>query len=103
MSATCKGVLGSSDLLSSSIFLRKTGYLAYHSWQRCQSYRGVQVSFLKNHSCRALRRFKPNPIPDEVLTKVLGAAIQAPCGGSEQNWLFVVVRSDDQRRKLGDI
>jgi nitroreductase len=55
------------------------------------------------HSCRALRRFKPNPIPDEVLTKVLGAAIQAPCGGNEQNWLFVVVRSDDQRRKLGDI
>jgi nitroreductase len=54
-------------------------------------------------SCRALRRFKPNPVPDEVLAKVLGAAIQAPCGGNEQNWLFVVVRSDEQRRKLGDI
>ena len=55
------------------------------------------------HSCRALRRFKPNPIPDEVLTKVLVAATQAPCGGNEQNWLFIVVRSDDQRRKLGEI
>jgi len=39
------------------------------------------------HSCRALRRFKPDPVPDEVLAKILGAAIQAPCGGNEQNWL----------------
>jgi len=55
------------------------------------------------YSCRALRRFKPEPVPDEVLAKVLDAAIQAPCGGNEQNWFFVVVRSDEQRRKLGDI
>jgi nitroreductase len=55
------------------------------------------------HSCRALRRFKPDPVPDEVLAKILGAAIQAPCGGNEQNWLFVVVRSDEQRRRLGEI
>ena len=55
------------------------------------------------YSCRSLRRFKPDPITDEVLVKVLGAAIQAPCGGNEQNWLFVVVKSDEQRRKLGDI
>jgi nitroreductase len=55
------------------------------------------------YSCRALRRFKLDPVPDDVLAKVLGAAIQAPCGGNEQNWLFVVVRSDEQRRKLGDI
>ena len=55
------------------------------------------------HSCRALRRFRPNPVPDDVLAKVLDAAIQAPSGGNEQNWLFVVVRSEEQRRKLGDI
>jgi nitroreductase len=55
------------------------------------------------YSCRSLRRFKPDPVTDEVLARVLGAATQAPCGGNEQNWLFVVVRSDQQRRKLGDI
>ena len=55
------------------------------------------------YSSRSLRRFKPDPVPDELLAKILGAAIQAPCGGNEQNWLFVVVRSEEQRRKLGDI
>jgi len=64
--------------------------------------KGLDV-FEAIYSCRSLRRFKPDPVPDEVLAKILGAAIQAPCGGNEQNWLFVVVRSDEQRRRLGDI
>ena len=55
------------------------------------------------HSCRALRRFKPDPIPDEVLTKILDAATQAPSAGNGQNWLFVVVKDPHQRQRLGDI
>ena len=55
------------------------------------------------HSCRALRRFKRDPVPDDVLEKVLEAAIQAPSAGNGQNWMFVVIRDEDQRRKLGDI
>jgi len=55
------------------------------------------------HSCRALRRFKPDPVPDDVLIKIMDAAIQAPSAGNGQNWLFVVVKSEQQRRKLGDI
>ncbi len=55
------------------------------------------------HSSRALRRFKSDPVPDEVLAKVLAAAICAPSAGNSQNWLFIVVKDPEQRRKLGEI
>src|SRR5437899_10173973 len=55
------------------------------------------------YSSRALRRFRSDPVPDEVLAAILEAAIQAPSAGNGQNWLFVVVRDHEQRRRLGDI
>jgi nitroreductase len=55
------------------------------------------------YTARALRRFKPDPVPDEVMSKVLDAAIRAPSGSNEQSWLFVVVKDAEQRKKLGDI
>ena len=53
------------------------------------------------HTARALRRFKPDPVPETVITQVLDAAIRAPSAGNAQNWAFVVVRDVEQRRKLG--
>jgi len=55
------------------------------------------------YSARALRRFKPDPIPDEVISKILDAAIRAPSAGDSQHWAFVVVRDPEQRRKIGEI
>jgi len=55
------------------------------------------------YTARALRRFKPDPVPDEVLTKILDAAIRAPSGSNQQTWLFVVVKDAEQRRKIGEI
>ena len=55
------------------------------------------------HSARSLRRLKPDPIPEEFITKILDAAICAPSAGNAQNWAFVVVRDAEQRRKLGAI
>jgi nitroreductase len=55
------------------------------------------------YSARALRRFKPDPVPDEVMTKVLDAAIRAPSGSNAQSWLFVVVKDAEKRRQLGAI
>jgi nitroreductase len=55
------------------------------------------------HSSRALRRFTSEPVPDEVLAKVMEAAICAPSAGNGQNWLFVIVKDPEQRRKLGEI
>jgi nitroreductase len=55
------------------------------------------------YTARALRRLKPNPVPDELITKVLDAAIRAPSGGNAQNWIFLVVRDQDQRDRLGAV
>ena len=55
------------------------------------------------YTARALRRFKPDPVPDEVITKVLDAAIRAPSGSNAQSWLFVVVKDADKRRQLGAV
>jgi nitroreductase len=55
------------------------------------------------HSARALRRFKPDPVPDELITQILEAAIAAPSGGNAQNWLFVVITDPGQRRQVGAV
>jgi nitroreductase len=55
------------------------------------------------YSARALRRLKPDPVPDEVITKVLQAGIQAPSGGNAQNWFFIAVRDQVQRQRLGAV
>ena len=55
------------------------------------------------YTARALRRFKPDPVPDEIITKVLDAGIRAPSGSNEQTWLFLVVKDAEQRRKIGDV
>jgi nitroreductase len=55
------------------------------------------------HTARALRKLKPDPVPEAVITQVLDAAIRAPSAGNAQNWAFVVVRDAEQRRKLGVI
>jgi nitroreductase len=55
------------------------------------------------YSARALRRLKPDPVPEEIITRILDAAIRAPSAGNAQNWAFVVVRDSEQRRRLGMI
>jgi len=55
------------------------------------------------YSARALRRLKPDPVPEEIITKILDAAIRAPSAGNSQHWAFVVVRDPEVRRKLGFI
>jgi nitroreductase len=55
------------------------------------------------YSARSLRRLKPDPVPDAVITRILDAAIRAPSAGNAQHWAFVVVRDAEQRRKLGAI
>lgn len=41
---------------------------------------------------RSVRRFKPDPVPKEVLERILELAQWAPSGMNRQNWFFVVVQ-----------
>lgn len=46
---------------------------------------------------RDVRRFRPDPVPDELLRRVLDAAHQAPSVGHSQPWRFVVVTESATR------
>ncbi|MEL6892005.1 MAG: nitroreductase family protein [Actinomycetota bacterium] len=52
---------------------------------------------------RAVRKLRPDPVPGEVLERVLQAACWAPTGGNTQPWRVVVVTDDEGRRALQDI
>ena len=52
------------------------------------------------YSTRALRRFKPDPIPEEVLFQVMDAAIRAPSGQNVQDWRFILIRDPEIKAKL---
>lgn len=52
---------------------------------------------------RSIRRFRMDPIPDDVLCGVLEAATWAPSGSNSQNFRFLVVRNPERRRRVGEI
>lgn len=54
------------------------------------------------HSQRAIRRYKPDPVPDELVHRVLDAAIRAPSAINVQPWRFIVVKDAATRRKIAD-
>jgi len=44
------------------------------------------------HSTRAMRRLKPDPVPDALIAKILRAGASAANGGNIQRWRFLVVK-----------
>lgn len=54
------------------------------------------------YTLRAMRRLKTDPVPEELVWKVLDAAIRAPSGGNLQPWGFVVVTDPEKKRKIGE-
>lgn len=52
---------------------------------------------------RAIREFRPDPIPDDVLYRVLDNARFAPSGGNRQGWRVIVVRDREMRKRVGEL
>jgi len=52
---------------------------------------------------RAVRRLRPDPIPEDVLKRVLAAASWAPTGGNLQPWRIVMVTDAALKRGLGEL
>src|SRR5258707_15864274 len=50
-------------------------------------------------STRAMRRLKPDPVPDDLIAKILRAGSCAPNGGNTQKWRFFVIK--DPKIKKG--
>jgi nitroreductase len=49
---------------------------------------------------RSIRKFKPDPIPDEFITALLDAARLAPSGCNAQPWRFKIVKDQGTKSKL---
>jgi nitroreductase len=43
-------------------------------------------------SMRAMRRLRPDAVPDDLIRKILQAGISAPNGGNVQKWRFLVIK-----------
>ena len=51
---------------------------------------------------RAIRQFKPDPVSDDVVRKLIEAATKAPSGGNSQPWRFLVIRDAESKRVIGE-
>jgi nitroreductase len=51
---------------------------------------------------RSIRRYKTDPVPDEMLAQVLEGGRWAPSASNRQPWTFVVVRDEVVRRALAE-
>jgi nitroreductase len=52
---------------------------------------------------RSIRKYKPESIPEEKITKIIEAGRWAPSADNSQPWTFIVLRNQEIRKKLADI
>ena len=51
---------------------------------------------------RAIRYFKPDAVPQDLIWKVIEAATRAPSGSNTQPWGFVIVQDAAARKRIAD-
>lgn len=51
---------------------------------------------------RSIRRYRSEPVPHEVLERLLTAAIWAPSAHNRQPWRFVVITGSEMKQKLAE-
>ena len=60
---------------------------AFSESERVAVYRAIRER-------RDVRRFRPDPVPEGILRRLLGAAAHAPSVGYMQPWNFLVIRAE---------
>ena len=59
---------------------------------------GEDVPLLEGiRTTRAIRRFLPDPVPFDLVRKVVEAGTFAPSGGNRQPWIFIAVTEPERR------
>src|SRR2546427_11610947 len=51
------------------------------------------------HTTRAMRRLKPDPVPEELIRKILLAGQAAASGGNTQRWRFLELKNAEIKKK----
>lgn len=59
------------------------------------------LTLLKSH--RSIRKFKPDPIPDDLLSDILNSARQAPTSSNLQAYSIIVVTDKEKRKTLSHL
>ena len=57
------------------------------------------IGLIRNR--RTIRKFKPKPIPQDYIDKVIDAARWAPSAANTQPWEFVIVKNSEMKKELG--
>src|SRR5216683_526725 len=52
------------------------------------------------HTMRAMRRLKPDPVPDELIRNILLAGQAAASGGNTQRWRFLVLKDPKIKKEV---
>jgi nitroreductase len=52
---------------------------------------------------RSVRSYKKDPIPDDVLKRVLNAARIAPSGNNRQPWKFIIIKDEERKKKMVEL
>ena len=50
---------------------------------------------------RSMRPLKPDPVPNDLIRKILEAGVCAPSGGNMQQWRFLVIRDVGIKETVG--
>jgi nitroreductase len=51
---------------------------------------------------RSIRKYRPDPVPDEMLQTILEAARWAPSWANSQCWRLIIIRDPETKSKLAD-
>lgn len=51
---------------------------------------------------RSVRSYKPDPVPEESLKRILEAVRLAPSAKNKQDWKFIIVKDPEKRKKLSE-
>lgn len=52
---------------------------------------------------RSIRKYKSDPVPEEMVRKILEAGRWAPSANNSQPWNFIVLKDENVRKKLAEV
>ena len=55
------------------------------------------------YSQRAIRYFKDQDIPNEIIYRLIEIATKAPSGGNSQPWRFLIIKNQDVKNEIGNL
>lgn len=52
---------------------------------------------------RSIRTYKKDPVPEDLIVKILDAGRWAPSAGNRQPWSFIVLKDEEVKRRVAEV